>query len=307
MSISNNIKNLIILYEATRWKKQAGLTHGGTKTFGKIISPKSTLYKQPRLSKESVQKIKDAGIIKSEAEHMAGFEYGTKKIADKAGAKIKVGNDTGFTSDNQIIINQNRNAMSTRHEAYEARANNANPKMTMFLYNNGIQIGSHVGPSVLRGEKRDVDMHKVLYGNNIDRRLNMIRKKTQEYKDRIQNINDSDLVKIINGRYDKERIKRNKELFQLQNNEIKLKTKLDISNNLQNKIFNSMIDSGNRGKNLVKHQEINNIRKSKYIDSINQTLKHGLKDLVSDEDHETNYHNLKFNLKGKKPLLQQLQ
>lgn len=308
--ISDNIKDLIILYEAARWKKQAGLTHGGTKTFGKIISPRSALYKQPRLSKESVQKIRDTGIIKPEAEHMAGFEYGTKKIADKAEAKINVGDNSSHIQKN---IYTSTDPIATRHEAYEARAYKTNPKLNMFLFNKQNQIGTHVGPSVLKGEKRDVDMHKVLYGNKINTSLDIGRKKTQEYKDRIQNLNDSDLVKTINNSYNKEKFKRNKELVQLQNNETKLKTKLNISNNLGNKILDSMIDSNDdkfinkKNKTLNKQEHINNIRKTKYMNSIHQISSHKLKDLVSDENHETNYHNLKFNLKGKKPLLQQPQ
>jgi hypothetical protein len=186
--ILQDIDSLIL--EAARWKKQAGLTHQGTKSFGKKVGKNTALYGQKRLSKDSLERIRQAGIIKPESEYDAGINYGTKQIALKSGVKkIQSDEEHPHWNPETKTIHTSGQTLATRHEALEAREGNPKSKPPLhFLVKKGRIIGYHNSPKVIQDEKRLGDQYKTLYNKPFSHNLQRQRKNTGQYRDFIQNL-----------------------------------------------------------------------------------------------------------------------
>jgi hypothetical protein len=188
-----------LLQEITRWKKQAFLTHGGTKILGTQVGKNSAIRGQSRLSKDSLERIRQAGIIKPKDEYQAGINYGSRQIANKAGVKRIVSDKSSFYDAEKNQIHTQGDPISTRHEAYEARSQQNRPAAHR-IYRGETLVGNHNSPSVLRAEKRLHDQHKTLYGTSIDPSLTHFRKRSKEYGSFVQNVSDKDINKAEQSR-----------------------------------------------------------------------------------------------------------
>lgn len=223
MEILLEIDNLV--FELARWKKQALLTHGGTKVLGKAIDAGKALYKGARLSKEALDKLEKAGVKKSHTDYMSGFEKGTDNIINKAGYKVKETrfmrkNNPAITNANTKTIHLRKNTpgmpLIKRHEADEARQFEKskdyvlkksrgfeiiNPaKLTTKFTNKNKLVGIHVNEKILQNEKKNIDSLKSLYKE--ERKPNEVikqfRKKSGEYGNAVMNTSTKKIHKRVN-------------------------------------------------------------------------------------------------------------
>jgi len=221
--ILQEINNLI--FEMSRWKKQALLTHGGTKILGKSINPNKAIYGQSRLSKDALQKLEDVGIKKSYDSYIKGFNAGTYNKAKSANSKITIDNNsksntsgfdiermTGSNANNlpmQISLNRKaiNNPLISRHEADEAVETkrimrkvphtDMSTSLTHFTKKGELQ-GIHASEKILQNEAKNRQMLYSLYGDKIrpiNKEHDIYRKNSGEYSDKILKTKTKDIDK----------------------------------------------------------------------------------------------------------------
>lgn len=246
------LENIEVLLELTRWKKQAMLTHGGTKLFNKAVNAGKAIYKGARLSKEAIGKLKDAGVVKSHADWSAGMNKGSENMVKKYGTRFEKYNPSEGAHFNQTTnsIHAGDNPRQKRHEAREAVEYHKNPKLPQSrIYDKLGRIGNHWSPKVLQDEKKHTDTLKTIYPDKLNKDdISSIkfRKKHGEYKPFVQNLKNKDIINF-------DRL-RNKSY----NDEIqKLKNAKTRNASRQKKVWDMMYNAATVAKNKPVEHDVN--------------------------------------------------